>query len=100
MYRIKIVVIWLTVMFVTFATIGWTGSVLWNWFIPNIFTSAPTLRVGEAIGLTLVISTFVEMPDTDDDDDPLFNLIYGAGLKIVLQAVLLVAGYFIQAALY
>jgi hypothetical protein len=35
---------------------GWALSVLWNWFIPPVFESAPTLSVWPAVGVTIVLS--------------------------------------------
>ncbi|MHA2279633.1 MAG: hypothetical protein ACXAC5_01900 [Promethearchaeota archaeon] len=34
------------------------GMVIWNWFIPEIFTMAPRLSFGLAMGFALVISVF------------------------------------------
>ena len=37
---------------------GWAIKVMWNWFIPTTFSSAPSLTIGTAVGLSLVVSIF------------------------------------------
>ncbi len=48
---------------------GWVLSVLWNWFVPNIFTSAPHLSIGEAIGLALVVAAFLNIQSNDEKQE-------------------------------
>lgn len=46
---------------------GWVLSVMWNWFIPMTFTSAPRLSVGEAIGIALVLSALTNFPPSSQE---------------------------------
>lgn len=45
------------IVFITAAS-GFTIMTLWNWFIPTIFTSAPSLTFWSGLGLALVVSYF------------------------------------------
>lgn len=52
---------------------GFCGMILWNWYVPLIFETAPQLTFILAIGLSLVASAFVSSSRTYDieefDDD-------------------------------
>lgn len=71
---------------------GWMLSIMWNWFIPHIFSSMPTLSIGAAIGLSLVISAFVYIPakEAAEDEDPWVRFV-GILLNPVLRGLLLLA---------
>lgn len=81
----------------------WGGFVLktvWNWFIPEIFASAPHLNMAQAIGLSLVVSWFTARRQTSYSEsegslegffkDLLFVLFYGC---IVLLMGLIVHSF-------
>lgn len=34
------------------------GMIIWNWFMPPLFSEIPTLTFGSAIGLSLVLTVF------------------------------------------
>lgn len=72
---------------------GWVTSVLWNWFVPNIFDNVPSLSIGEAIGLSLVISAFIFIPTNSRNKDVedswalfLATVLVGVGRNIMLLA--------------
>lgn len=80
---------------------GWVLSVMWNWFIPNIFTTLPTLAIGEAIGISLVISAFLHIPYKEDEDKELWAAFISALLSPVVRGLaLLTMGWFFQNAIY
>lgn len=75
--------------------IGWALSVVWNWFVPNIFTQAPDLAVLEAVGLVFIARLFslavtdISSPTSDNDDEslskPLIEAIgYIAGVPLIV----------------
>jgi hypothetical protein len=48
---------------------GWVLSVMWQWFIVPAF-DAPALTIGQAIGLSLIISSLqVKHAKESDDED-------------------------------
>jgi hypothetical protein len=56
---------------VTFSYIlkGWALSILWGWFIVDIFNISP-INIPEAIGLSLIIGYLTkEVPDDDGKND-------------------------------
>ena len=74
----------------------WGGFVLktiWNWFIPEIFVSAPHLNMPQAIGLSLVASWFTVRRLTSYSEregslegffkDVFFVLFYGATILLM-----------------
>ena len=69
---------------------GWALSIVWNWFIVDIF-SAPALSIAEAIGISLVFGILTNHLQTssDDTDDA---LVKGGRLlaKLFLTPVLFV----------
>jgi hypothetical protein len=76
---------------------GIVGMVLWNWFVPELFVSAPKLNVWEALGLYLTIVAFTRhamdrMPQRLNNRDSLF-------VKLGLSAVLLILGFIIHSLL-
>lgn len=47
---------------------GFVMKMVWNWFVPHIFHSAPHLGIGEAIGLALIPTAFWGQMDTKKKD--------------------------------
>ena len=70
---------------------GWVLSVMWNWFVPNIFPTLPSLSIGEALGISLVVSAFIYVPQkTDENKNPWVRFL-SALLSPVLRGLLLLA---------
>lgn len=39
---------------------GFSGMICWNWFVPEIFTSAPRMTFANALGLIVVGGVFIQ----------------------------------------
>lgn len=37
---------------------SFVGKMMWNWFVPSVFASAPVMTTSHALGLSLVIPCF------------------------------------------
>lgn len=57
---------------------GFVGMRIWNWFVPLAFSSAPTLGLGEAIGLNIVVGVFFRTSTYKRDDDKKLDAAYFA----------------------
>lgn len=76
---------------------GWVLSVMWNWFIPTTFNAIPPLSIGQAIGLSLVISSFLYIPIKEDDNEPMVRFITILVGPVLRGAVFLAMGAIVHA---
>jgi hypothetical protein len=71
---------------------GFLIKTFWAWFIMTTFTSAPTLSVAAAIGLSCFVGavspwrtlTARDLDDTDRDDRGKLNLINGLAVTVAI----------------
>jgi preprotein translocase subunit Sss1 len=73
---------------------GVVGMVLWNWFVPDLFASAPKLNVWEALGLYLTVVAFTRhamdrTPHRHNNRDSLL-------VKLGLSGFLLILGFIVH----
>lgn len=79
----------------------WDGlvlMVLWNWFVPATFGSAPSLNLAQAIGLCLIIEAALlglTISTLDANADSWSRIFLRAYLGIILMAIGLVLLIFI-----
>ena len=77
---------------------GWVLSVLWNWFVPNIFTGAPELILGSAIGVTLVVAIVNADPIDESAESP--SIAQALFIGVFRGLVLLAIGFVVQSITY
>lgn len=53
-------------------TYGWGLSVIWNWYMPNLFGS-PSLTIAQAIGISMVIKMLVGTSSGTKDETKSFS---------------------------
>ena len=74
---------------------GWVLSVIWNWFIPTTFDGAPVLTVGQALGVSLVVSSMVSVARKGSRDDKSlgYHVLFGLAFGIVRGLIFLLLGF-------
>ncbi len=69
------------------------GMVIWNWFIPPVFPTAPQLTVPFAMGLSFTVSAFISTKqyklDDLEDDEGVFNAIFSQAMNGIIKPVFL-----------
>lgn len=71
---------------------GFVAMVLWNWFVPSVFSSAPTLSLWQAVGINLVVSMFAHQRNKANEEgrsvleDAIYTLLY-SGIMLGLGAL-------------
>jgi hypothetical protein len=78
---------------------GWVLSVLWNWFIPSTFTSVPRLSIGEAIGISLVLSWTIgfQQHQTEEEEGKIRITVFADAFHLFTKGVgLLFVGFILH----
>jgi hypothetical protein len=81
---------------------GWILSILWNWFIPNIFPGVPSLTIGYAIAISIIVSALMPLrPGVKRQKSSDWESFYYTIIAPLLKGfLLLIMGYIVQAIIF
>lgn len=75
---------------------GWTLTVLWSWFIVDLF-DAPTLSIPSAIGICITVGFFAFSVSQDDNEKEAGEMIKDSVINSILRSVVCLSGGWVAA---
>lgn len=75
---------------------GFTMMTLWNWFMPEVWDSAPLMTIWPATGVFLLVRYVIGMSTThniDNDTSFLEDTVNSTFFVLILSAIFLAEGY-------